>query len=163
MEGQRGGGIDSVLISTGRLGLSTGRGYYIYKQRGKPGVPDPDVEAMIDADRTAKQIKIRVLTDGEIRARCVSAMAGAGAHLMGEGIAKRAEDIDMIAIHGLGFARRSGGVMFAADLLGPEQVLKHVTAMSRESAAIKPPAPLLTEIVENDGFFTLLDQQATNA
>ncbi len=159
MEGQRGGGIDSVLIATGRLGMATHRGYYIYKQRGKPGVPDPEVEAMIDADRAAKQIKIRVLTDGEIRARCVSAMAGAGAHLLGEGIARRSEDIDMIAIHGLGFARRTGGVMFAADLIGPDQVLKHVTAMSRESAAIQPPAQLLTEIVENKGFFTLLDQQ----
>ncbi len=162
MEGQRGGGIDSVMISTGRPGLATGRGYYIYKQRGKAGIPDPEVEAMIDADRTAKQIKVRVLTDGEIRARCVSAMAGAGAHLLGEGIAKRAEDIDMLAIHGLSFARRTGGVMFAADLMGPEHVLKHITAMSRESAAIKPPAPLLTEIVENGGFFTMLDQAETS-
>ncbi|MCG6884712.1 MAG: enoyl-CoA hydratase/isomerase family protein, partial [Silicimonas sp.] len=35
-EGLRGGGIDAVLISTGRLGMTTGRGYFTYAQRGKP-------------------------------------------------------------------------------------------------------------------------------
>lgn len=154
MEGQRGGGIDAVLASTGRIGISTGRGYYTYQQRGKPGVADPEVQKMIEADRIAKEIKLRRLSDGDIRGRCVAAMAGAGAYLLQEGIAKRAEDIDMVAIHGLGFARRTGGVMFAADLLGLDQVAKRLNEMSRESPRIDPPARLLNELAENGGQFT---------
>lgn len=157
LEGVRGGGIDPVLVSTGRLGMSTGRGYYQYKQRGTPGEPDPDVEKMIEADRVAKEIRLRRLSDGDIRARCVAAMAGAGAHLLEGGIAKRAEDIDMVAIHGLGFARRTGGVMFAADLLGLGVVLKHLREMSAETARISPPAALLSELVDTGGTFTSAD------
>ncbi len=157
-EGQRGGGVDPVLISTGRVGMSVGRGYYLYQQRGKPGVVDPEVERMIEADRTAKGIRLRELSDGEIRSRCVAAMAGAGAHLLQEGIAKRAEDIDMVAIHGLGFARRSGGVMFAADLLDPDQVLQLLDSMAHDSARIDPPADLFREIAESGGRFTQRDE-----
>jgi 3-hydroxyacyl-CoA dehydrogenase len=154
VEGKRGGGIDPVLISVGRLGMSTGRGYYTYQQRGKPGVPDPDVEKMIEADRVAKEIRLRRLSDGDIRARCVAAMAGAGAALLESGIAKRAEDIDMIAVHGLGFARRTGGVMFAADLMGLQRVHRLVQEMSQETGRIAPPNQLLTELAESKGQFT---------
>jgi len=157
LEGVRGGGIDPVLVSTGRLGMSVGRGYYKYKQRGVPGEPDPDVEHMIEADRVAKEVQLQRLSDGDIRARCVSAMAGAGAHLLEAGIAKRAEDIDMVAIHGLGFARRTGGVMFAADLLGLDVVLKRVQDMSAETARIAQPAGLLTELADAGGQFTKPD------
>lgn len=162
LEGYRGGGIDAVLVSTGRVGMSVGRGYYTYQQRGKAGVPDPEVEKMIEADRVAKGITLRKLSDGEIRSRCVAAMAGAGAHLLQDGIAERAEDIDMVAVHGLGFARRSGGVMFAADLLDPEQVMHLLAAMAQESVRIDPPADLLREIAESGGRFTQADQAAIN-
>ena len=154
VEGKRGGGIDPVLISVGRLGMSTGRGYYTYQQRGKPGEPDPDVEKMIDADRVAKEIKLKRLSDGEVRARCVAAMAGAGANLLESGIAKRAEDIDMVAVHGLGFARRTGGVMFAADLMGLGRVHQLVDEMSRETGRISPPVELLANLAKSGGQFT---------
>lgn len=154
VEGKRGGGIDPVLISVGRLGMSTGRGYYAYQQRGKPGVPDPEVEKMIEADRVAKEIRLRRLSDGDIRARCVAAMAGAGASLLESGIAKRAEDIDMVAVHGLGFARRTGGVMFAADLMGIGRVRDLVQEMSAETGRIAPPCQLLNEIADNGEQFT---------
>ncbi|MEM7752729.1 MAG: enoyl-CoA hydratase-related protein [Pseudomonadota bacterium] len=158
LEGQRGGGIDPVLISVGRLGMSTGRGYYTYEQRGTAGAPDPDVEKMIEADRIAKEIRLRRLTDGDIRARCVAAMASAGAQLLQDGIAKRAEDIDMVALHGLGFARRTGGVMFAADLLGLEHVVKLATDMSMETARVTPPSRMFRQLAETGGHFVQQDQ-----
>ena len=149
VEGERGGGIDAVLCSVGRLGISTGRGYYLYRERGKPGVADPEVEQMIEADREAKQIQPRKLTDGEVRARCVAAMAGAGAELMVEGVAKHAADIDMVAVHGLGFARRTGGVMFAADLMGLEHVQRLLTEMARDSVRIEPPQSMIAGLIKS--------------
>lgn len=149
MEGVRGGGIDAVLVSTGRNGIATGRGYYIHGQPGKPGIPDPEIEEMVEADRAAKQITARRLTDGEVRARCVAAMASAGAKMLEEGVVKRGADIDMVAVHGLGFARRTGGVMFAADLMGLETVVRIVSAMSAVTTRIPPPPALLVERAEN--------------
>lgn len=156
-EGARGGGIDAVMISVGRLGMATGRGYYRYVERGKPGIEDPEVSEMIAADRRAKSIQPRRLTDAQIRFRAVSAMAGAGAQLLVDGIAKRPADIDMAAVHGLGFARRTGGVMFAADLLGLEEVSKHLVEMSRESARIPSPPSMIQDLIRSQQRFSDLN------
>ena len=156
-EGQRGGGVDAVLTSVGRFGISVGRGYYLYRQRGKAGIEDPEIRQMIEADRAAKGIKPRSVSDAEIRFRCVSAMAGAGAQLVAEGIAKRPSDVDMVAVHGLGFARRTGGVMFAADLMGLQEVRKHLTQMSKETARIPPPPSILRDLIRSEKEFSDLN------
>lgn len=154
MEARRGGGIDSVLVSTGRIGISAARGYYVYSAPGRPGVLDPEVEQMVEADRAAKGITPRTLTDGDVRARCVAAMAGAGAEILQGGLVRRGADIDMVAVHGLGFARRTGGVMFAADLLGLPVVTKLVDEMAGASARIAPPCQLLRDFAANGGALT---------
>ena len=156
-EGTRGGGIDSVLISIGRLGVPVGRGYYVYTEAGQPGVEDQELASMIEADRRGKSVTPRKVSDAEVRMRCVSAMAGAGAILLNEGLAKRPSDIDMVAIHGLGFARRTGGVMYAADLLGLEEVHKHLLDMSRESARIPTPATMIKELFQAGQTFSDLN------
>ncbi len=157
IEGQRGGGIDPVLVSIGRFGISVGRGYYLYRQRGKPGIDDPEVQQMIEADRVAKNLKPKTVSDGLIRFRAVAAMAGAGAQLVTEGIAKRPSDVDMVALHGLGFARRTGGVMFAADLMGLAEVQKHLTQMSQITSRVPPPPSVIKDLIKSDQTFTDLN------
>lgn len=156
-EGERGGGIDEVLVGMGRLGLAVGKGYYLYKERGKPGEEDPEVAKMIAADRDAKGIEPRRVTDAQIRFRALSAMAGAGAQLLVEGIAKRPADIDMAAVHGLGFARRTGGVMFAADLLGLDEIRKHLLEMSQLSARIPTPPSMIQDLIRAEQDFSSLN------
>lgn len=48
--------------------------------------------------------------------RLVSAMAEEGKALLAEGVATRASDIDLVAIHVLGFPRWRGGPMFASGI-----------------------------------------------
>ncbi|MEP0565093.1 MAG: 3-hydroxyacyl-CoA dehydrogenase family protein, partial [Paracoccaceae bacterium] len=156
-EGERGGGLDNVLTSVGRIGVSVGRGYYLYRHRGKPGIEDHEVAQMVDADRGAKRITVRTLSDGEIRKRCLAAMAGVGAQMLAEGVAKRPADIDLVAIHGLGFARRTGGVMFAADQLGLETVRKLLLEQSEVSARITAPPPMIQDLVRSKSDFAALN------
>ncbi len=156
-EGLRGGGIDAVLISVGRFGMAAGRGYYQYTERGKPGVEDQEVSEMIAADRRAKSIEPRRISDAQIRFRVVSAMAGAGAQLLVEGIARRPSDIDMAAVHGLGFARRTGGIMYAADLLGLDEVSKHLVEMSRLSTRIPSPPQMIQDLIRSEQGFSDLN------
>lgn len=152
-EGLRGGGLDRTLAAAGRFGLASGRGYYIYKQRGKPGVEDPEIAVLADADRTAKGIRARVVNDGEVRKRCVAAMAGEGARLLAEGQVRRPADIDMVAVHAMGFARRTGGVMYAADLLGLSEVQKTLTEMSRVTSRIAPPVAMFQQLIGSGKLF----------
>ncbi len=145
------------LVEAGRLGRVNSRGFYTYEQRGRRGVEDTDVTAFVEDIRQSKGRKARTLTDGEIRLRCVAAMAGAGARALADGTARAPSDIDMVAIHGLGFARRTGGVMFAADLIGLEQVQKLLTKMAGQSSRIPLPSPVFRDLIRAGQSFAALD------
>ena len=155
--GQRGGGLDEALSNAGRLGLASGSGYFVYHEKGKQGPENAEVEAMAEADRSAKGIRPRTLNDGEIRKRCLAAMAGAGAQILADGIVRRPADIDMVAIHALGFARRTGGIMFAADLLGLEEVRRLLVEMSQLSSRIAPPTAMFHDLIRSEKTFDTLN------
>ena len=149
--------LTSGLVDSGRLGRVNGRGFYTYRQRGRAGVEDADVTAFIDATRQRIGKRARTVSDGDIRKRCVAAMAGAGAQALADGTARGPSDIDMVAIHGLGFARRTGGVMFAADLIGLEEVQKLLTQMSQASPRIALPSPVFKDLIRAGQSFAALD------
>ena len=50
-------------------------------------------------------IKKRDIDDNEIIERLLYAMINEGAHILGEGIASRASDIDVVFVHGYGMGR----------------------------------------------------------
>ncbi len=149
--------LGAQLAESGRLGRENGRGFYLYNENGRKGVEDPDVLALIDKARAKMGKKARSFDDGEVRLRCVAAMAGAGAQLLAEGIAKTPSDIDMVAIHGLGFARRTGGVMFAADLIGLAEVRQLLMEMSQTSSRLSPPSPVFQDLIKAGQSFAALD------
>ncbi len=154
---QQAADLGAQLVDAGRLGRANGRGFYRYDENGRKGVEDPDVLAMIDARRAKKGKKPRSIADGLVRMRCVAAMAGAGAQLLAEGIAKTPSDIDMVAIHGLGFARRTGGVMFAADLIGLAEVRQILLDMSQASSRLPPPSAAFQDLIKTGKSFAALD------
>ena len=137
------------LCEMGRFGQKTGGGWYRYEAGGRDAIPDPAVNAMIEAYRDEKGIAARVLDDREIVERCVFALANEGAHILEEGIAQRASDVDMVYLTGYGFPRHRGGPLFHADTAG----LANVVA-SMQSFAANPhgdpgfwkPAPLLARL-----------------
>ena len=100
------------LCEAGRFGQKAGRGWYVYPD-GKRTI-DPDVTALIAAERAAKGIVPRAFTAEEIVARLLKAMADEGETLLSEGIAARASDIDLVMINGYGFPAHKGGPMFIA-------------------------------------------------
>ncbi len=140
-------GLGQLVATKGRVGHGVGRGFYSYKNRGTAGEPDPAVDALIGEERQRLNITPRNFADREIRARCLAAMAGAGAELLENGTAARPAEIDMVAIHGLGFARRTGGVMFAADLLGLATVRDLLGEMSAASPRVPEPVEMFDTLI----------------
>jgi 3-hydroxyacyl-CoA dehydrogenase len=148
------------LCERGWFGQKTGRGFYLYAQGARTGTPDPEVEAIIDAERKRAGITPRSFSDEEIVRRLVAAIVNEGADIVREGIALRPLDVDVTLIHGYGFPRYRGGPMKYADTLGLAAVLADIRAFAKEDPRFWQPSPLIVELVARGADFARLDQTA---
>ncbi len=147
------------LCERGWFGQKAGRGYYRY-DRGRTGEEDPEVLALIDAERAAKGIIPRAIAADEIRARALAAMVNEGARLLEEGIALRPSDIDVVMLHGYGFPRWRGGPMRWADHTGLRSLRRDLMTFAAAEPEFWTPAPLLLDLVGNGRSFADLDEAA---
>lgn len=139
-------GIVDRICEMGRFGQKVGKGIYNYAD-GRTAVPDPEIERLF-ADYSAEiGLERRSIGDAEIVERCLLALINEGARIVGEGIAYRPVDVDMIFLNGYGFARERGGPMFQADEQGLATVLEkiRILAAGRNGWAWEP-AALLVEL-----------------
>ena len=104
-----------VLVRAGRKGQKTGGGWYDYQPGERKPVPSVTTAQLLASHVSAAA---STLDADAIANRLVRAMAEEGQAILAEGIAKRAEDIDLVEIHGYGFPRRKGGPMFHSGLSG---------------------------------------------
>jgi 3-hydroxyacyl-CoA dehydrogenase len=90
----------------------------------------------------------------------VLALVNEGAHLLGEGVALRAADIDVVYLNGYGFPAWRGGPMFYADTIGLNNALVRIEQFrERHGADLWNPAPLLRRLAERGGTFADFDRQ----
>ena len=105
------------LCELGRFGQKTGAGWYDYQPGKRDAIPSPVVEQMADAPCRHWR-KDAAISDDEIVQRLVFALVNEAAHLLEEGIAQRASDVDMVYLTGYGFPLWRGGPMCYADTVG---------------------------------------------
>ncbi|MGR3436614.1 MAG: hypothetical protein ACU0CO_17285 [Shimia sp.] len=100
--------------------------------------------------RRGARIAPRDVPDAEVVRLTLAVLANAGARLIDAGVARRAGDIDALAIAAQGFPRHRGGPMKAAEhagLLGLVRVLE-----TREGAAYYPSAALRRAVLNGNRF-----------
>ena len=112
-----------LLCELGRYGQKTGAGWYDYKPGDRKAYPSQIVNDMIVQHSADLGIARRVISDQEITERLIFSLVNEGAHILEEGIAMRASDIDMVYLSGYGFPLHRGGPMFYADTLGLPNVI----------------------------------------
>ncbi|WP_181389512.1 3-hydroxyacyl-CoA dehydrogenase NAD-binding domain-containing protein [Pseudoprimorskyibacter insulae] len=106
--------IPDRLCEAGRLGRKTGKGWYNYSS-GK-AQPDPEVEAIIRAERAKAGITPLPFDMAQIQRQLLAAIVNEAACLLSEGIAQRASDVDVVFVNGYGFPRWRGGPLYWASL-----------------------------------------------
>ena len=146
------------ICERGWFGQKTGRGYYLYPQGARTGTPDPEVLAIIDAERTRAGITPRSFTNEEIMRRYMAAMVNEGANVVHQGIALRPLDVDVTFLYGYGFPRHRGGPMKYADTVGLPQILADIREFAQEDPLFWQPAPLLEKLVAEGKDFASLNQ-----
>ncbi|GHF31112.1 3-hydroxyacyl-CoA dehydrogenase [Kordiimonas sediminis] len=146
------------LVEGDRKGLKVGKGIYDYAEGSRAPVPSPEVEAIILEESAKLGLERTSISAEEIVERSIYALINEGAHILDEGIALRASDIDVVYVYGYGFPRYRGGPMHYADAVG----LDKVYARLQEFASIDPDnwkiSPLLKRLAEEGSSFAAFDQ-----
>lgn len=151
-------GIIDIVPELGRLGQKTGAGVYSYPD-GRTPVPDPYIESLFLDYSTRHGIERRQIDNQEIVDRCLLALVNEGAKIVGEGIAYRPVDVDMVFLNGYGFARERGGPMFQADKIGLDRIISRMKEFAAErNGWAWEPAPLLVELASRGGKFDDLNR-----
>ena len=148
------------ICERGWFGQKTGRGFYLYPEGARVGQPDPEVLAIVDAERAKKGVTPRKFTPEEILRRYMAAMVNEGAKVVAEGIALRPLDVDVTFVAGYGFPRHRGGPMKWADMTGLPKVLADIQAFAKEDPLFWKPAPLLEQLVAEGRNFDSLNKAA---
>jgi len=144
------------LCELGRYGQKTGAGWYDYQAGKRDAIPSPVVATLIDEHRKALGISPRKISDEEIVQRLVFSLVNEAAHILEEGIAARASDIDMVYITGYGFPIFRGGPMQYANefgLFNMVQAMKRFQSNPHDDAAFWEPAPLIQRLVAESKTF----------
>lgn len=148
------------ICEEGHFGQKTGKGYYVYGAGKRGGTPNPDVPELIAAERAERGITTRDFTHDDIIRRYMAAMANEAAKVVGEGIARRPLDVDMVFLSGYGFPRYWGGPLKWADLQGLPELLADIKAYAEEDDYFWQPAPLLEQLVAEGRTFDDLNKAA---
>ena len=146
------------LCERGWFGQKTQRGYYLYPEGARTGVPDPEVRAIVDAERQRAGIVPRTFIEDEIVRRYMAAMVNEGANVVHQGIALRPLDVDVTFLYGYGFPRHRGGPMKYADTVGLPKVLADIREFAKQDPLFWQPSPLLVDLVERGADFSSLNQ-----
>jgi 3-hydroxyacyl-CoA dehydrogenase len=141
------------LVETGRKGQKTGAGWYRYEKGDRTPHPDEVVKSV--AAEVARELGIqqRTFTDEEILRRLLYASVNEACKILEEGRAYRASDIDVMWLHGFGFPRYRGGLMFWADTVGSREVGRQIDEWHQRYGARWKPSVLLLEIAAAGGSF----------
>lgn len=134
------------LYERGRHGQKTGAGWYRYDGGDRRGTPDPEVDAIVEAEARRLGIERAAPSADEIIERLLLPVINEGARILEEGIALRPGDIDLAWINGFGFPAWRGGPMYYADRLGVDVVVGRLRHYASRYGVDWQPARLLVEL-----------------
>ena len=149
--------IGDKICELGRFGQKTQAGWYDYESGSRTPMHSPLVKDLIENHSKELGINRRAIKDQEIIERCLFLMINEGANIIGEKIALRPSDIDVIWLNGYKFPRRYGGPMFFADKMGLENVYAGIVKYRDVHGARWEPSLLLKVLSESNGEFSDLN------
>ena len=140
-----------AMREAGRSGRRAGRGFYDHDAQGQLLEAAEMATLLVAARRAAG------LADAQppapdattVAAQVHAALAVAGARLLQDGVALRASDVDLVAVHAQGFPRWRGGPMHAADRLGLVGLRKRLKGLRAAAPELWTAPPILDEMLRN--------------
>ncbi len=120
------------LVEQGHLGQKSGSGVYRYEKGSREPLDSDITTALIQASQTAGTGQQAGIPADEIVERLVLRMVNEALHLLEEGVAREAADIDVATVLGMGFPDFRGGVLRYAHDLGIRTARKRLEELAAE-------------------------------
>lgn len=141
--------VQDRFCERGELGQKTGTGFYAYDEKRTPKMRE--ITTQIFSEIAANLgVTQRAVSDEEILDRLLLPMINEAAKILGEGIAVRASDIDVVYVYGYGWPVYRGGPMHYANTLGLDKVLEKIRRYQQlTSDDFWAPSPYLVNLAEN--------------
>jgi 3-hydroxyacyl-CoA dehydrogenase len=130
--------VSDRLYAMNRWGQKTGAGFYRYDKGSRVAMRDSEVEAICRELGAALGYAQREFGDEELLERQLFPLVNEGVHILDEGIAGSAADIDAIWRHGYGWPVDRVGPMAWAETIGAARLCDGLERFSREA---RNPAP----------------------
>ncbi len=143
------------LCASGRFGQKSSAGWYDYQSGERTPQPSAIVAAFIAEEAAGRPQES--WDDAAITDAIILPMVNEAALILEQGVAVRADDIDLVEIHGYGFPRWRGGPMHYAQARGLAGVVAALDRLSASGLAEQPCAALRRAAQEGD--FKLLDRR----
>jgi 3-hydroxyacyl-CoA dehydrogenase len=143
--------IADKLVEMGRYGQKTGAGWYRYEKGDRTPYPDPIVAEIIAAYGRESGTEQHSFTSDEILRRLLFSSVNEACKIIEEGFAYRAVDVDVMWLHGFGFPRYRGGLLFWADGIGARAVYDQIASWHQRYGERWAPSKLLRDIAEAGG------------
>ena len=148
------------LVEADHLGQKSGSGFYAYDLETRGRSENPAATEIIDQVRSELGINTRAISDEEIVERTQFALANEGAHVLAEGVASRASDVDVVYNYGYGYPRWRGGPMHYVDTVGLKTVAAKIAEWSNSAQGVHwNPSDLLMSLADEGKNFRQWDAE----
>lgn len=135
------------LIEIDRIGRICGRGFYDWS--GAQAAPSATVPRLFNGARQP-----RTFEPGTLCRLMLGALANEGARMLRDGMARSADQIDLVSVLALDMPRTSGGVMTSVSLMGLMKAKRILETCAHPDRAFWAPDPLWAELIKNGRRFT---------
>lgn len=153
--------MNDLLVGLGWLGQKSGQGFYCYEPGDRRGRNNPEIVILAKSEAERLGISQALSSPDEIIERCIFTIINEGANVLGEGIAGRASDLDLIHTLGYGFPTSLGGPMHFADTLGLSAIVARLRRLQAAHGNYWAPAPLIESLGSSGSSFAEYDRSLT--
>ncbi len=139
----------AAMLAAGRMGRKNGKGFFDYQNKKGKAAPDPAVEQLLDAHRTAGDTPP---SRDQLTDRLFLPMLQEATLILQEGLVRDPRDIDLSLIFGLGFPPFRGGLLFWADRQGATSIVNRLESLVHLGERFEP-AEMLRRLASQGGVF----------
>ena len=143
------------LVKHNRLGRKTLIGFYIYPDHRADPIVDPGLDEIVSKyQRSEISPKVSKLSNSDIALQILAPVVLEATRIIEEECVNDFRDIELAFIHGLSFPQHRGGLLFWADEVGIDRIVKTLLRQTKTDPRLQPTELLSTMRQEDRKFYS---------